>query len=122
MEIRAMEYQVVIQRQVWSGKTAEESEHYGLLHKHMVLPFVPFVGLEIWVGLPEYALANQAQKAITLVSVGWSSEDECFYCMDRDWFEGDLKNYKREDVNIKEYLEEEVAVFWDKFGLGATSL
>lgn len=115
-----MEYTVTIQRRVWSGSTPKNSEKYGLLHKNITLPFVPFVGLQIWVGVPSDSLASEGQRAIELASVAWSSKENRFYCMDREWFGHELQSYSSEHVDIKDYLEEEVSVFWDKFGLSGS--
>ena len=108
-----MDFRVTIFRQVYSGISDEESEQYGALKKDITLPFVPFVGLRIFVGVPETSVFNEDKRAVEIVSVCWSPEEQKFHCEDREWFGNELFSYEGKKVGIRDYLEEEVTVFWD---------
>jgi hypothetical protein len=113
----AVTYQVKIQRRIWDGETEEKSSKRGLLHVDIELPFVPYVGLQIWTDVPDDSMLSEGQRSVVLSQVQWSPKLQKFFCMDRDWFKKDLYLFNGEQADISAYLEEEVANFWDKYGL-----
>lgn len=112
-----MTYQVKIQRIVWDGESEEKSSRRGLLHVDIELPFVPYVGLQVWTNVPDDSVLSEGQRSIVISQVNWSPKLHKFFCMDREWFRKDLYLFNGERADIAAYLEEEAANFWDTYGL-----
>ncbi|UUZ70140.1 hypothetical protein LP416_13800 [Polaromonas sp. P2-4] len=97
-------YKVQLTKYIWDNEDLELSSNWSVLTKELVLPFVPFVGLEIQLPL---------ERAWRLRNVCWNIEGNYFHCHSEDLFTDPLSI---DGFSFEDWIEHLTSADWKADG------